>query len=126
MEALATGFKRIDEECSKAEVKYEFLKEEYGFTVRFHRHCGEGWNKDQDVSAKGPKKGPETKNDELALRCDAIIKEIKNNSKISRTVLAKELNITEKQVRTALEYLKNDGRIHYEGSVRGGHWVIDR
>ena len=43
MEAIATGFKRIDSECSTAGVRYEFIKEDYGFTVRFHRHCGEGW-----------------------------------------------------------------------------------
>ena len=43
MEAVATGFKRIDSACTSVGVKYELIKEEYGFTVRFHRHCGEGW-----------------------------------------------------------------------------------
>lgn len=32
--------------CSGVGVKVEFLTEEYGFTVRFHRHCGEGWKRD--------------------------------------------------------------------------------
>ena len=29
--------------------KYEFLKEEYGFTVRFYRHCWEQWQSDSMV-----------------------------------------------------------------------------
>lgn len=50
MEALATGFMRIDEECSKAGVRYEFFENPYGFTVRFYRHCGEGWNSEPYVN----------------------------------------------------------------------------
>ena len=66
MEAVATGFKRIDAACTEAGVKYEFLREEYGFTVRFHRHCGEGWNqsKDQDVSGTRPEKRPNKRPDQ--------------------------------------------------------------
>ena len=64
--------KRIDAACKKVGVKYEFLREEYGFTVRFHRHCGEGWNqtKDQDVSGTRPEKRPDqqTKIEERANR----------------------------------------------------------
>lgn len=43
MESFATGLKMINEECDKAGVKFEFSREPYGFTVRFHRHCGEAW-----------------------------------------------------------------------------------
>ena len=131
MEAVATGFKRINEACTAAGVKYEFLKEEYGFTVRFYRHCGEIWEKDrdQDLSGKGPRKGPEkgpeTKSDEMQMRCEAILKAMIADNSISRPKLAEELNLTEKQVRTAIDRLKSDGRIHYEGSGRGGHWVVD-
>lgn len=44
MEIFATGLKRISDACSKAGVKVEFYGDEYGFTVRFYRHCGEGWS----------------------------------------------------------------------------------
>lgn len=43
MESFATGLKRISEVCHNAGVKVEFYGDEYGFTVRFYRHCGEGW-----------------------------------------------------------------------------------
>ena len=50
MESFATGLKRISEACGNAGVKVEFYGDEYGFTVRFYRHCGEGWG---DSQAKG-------------------------------------------------------------------------
>ena len=28
---------------SRQEIKAALAKDEYGFTVRFYRHCGEGW-----------------------------------------------------------------------------------
>ena len=74
---------------------------------------------------KGPGKGPETKADEIAIRSVAIMDAIKNNTAVSRSALSKELNLTEKQVRTALNHLKAAGLIHYEGIGKGGHWVID-
>ena len=43
METFATGLMKIKKLCTEAGVKYEFQKEEYGFTVVFYRHCGEGW-----------------------------------------------------------------------------------
>ena len=137
MEAFATGFQRIDKACTPIGVKYEFLKEEYGFTVRFHRHSGSIWENDETANQalsekgpekgprKGPEKGPETKEDEMAARSDIILAAIKNNPTASRPTLAKELNLTEKQVRTAIERLKSARIIHYEGIGKNGHWVID-
>ena len=75
MEAFATGLKRIFDACTEVGVKVEFLRDDYGFTVRFHRHCGEGWNQalKQAFSGKGPEKRPETKNDEMLSRCEAVL-----------------------------------------------------
>ena len=42
MESFATGLKCICDDCNTAGVKVEFYGDEYGFTVRFYRHCGEG------------------------------------------------------------------------------------
>lgn len=44
MESFTTGLKRIYDACKAVGVVVEFKKEPYGFTVRFHRHSGEGWN----------------------------------------------------------------------------------
>ena len=43
MESFATGLKRIQDACDASGCKVEFHGDNYGFTVRFHRHCGEGW-----------------------------------------------------------------------------------
>ena len=71
-----------------------------------------------------PEKVPESKNDEMIKRCEAILQIIKKNTKVSRPLLAKELGLTEKQVRAAVARLKSEGVLHYEGIGRGGHWVV--
>ena len=130
MEALATGFMRIDEECSKAGVRYEFFKDPYGFTVRFYRHCGEGWNQDQSshrLSKKGDKKGDEKaikKRDEIAARVEKAFEVICVNPEVTVTLLAREINATKKQTEKALNILKKAGRIRREGPSNGGKWVV--
>lgn len=81
--------------------------------------------KNQAVLGPGPEKGPENKADEMSARCEAILIEMKENPKVSRPMLMKKLNLTEKQVRTAIDHIKAAGKAHYEGTGRGGHWVID-
>lgn len=130
MEALATGFKRIDDECSKAGVKYEFFRDTYGFTVRFYRHCGEGWSENQAVhllSEKGDKKGDEKamkKGDEIAARVERAYEVIRSHPEVTVTSLAQEINATKKQTEKALGILKQTGRIHREGPANGGKWVV--
>ena len=43
MESFATGLKRIQNSCDEAGCKVTFYGDSYSFTVRFYRHCGEGW-----------------------------------------------------------------------------------
>ena len=43
MENFATGLKRIQDTCDEAGCRVEYYGDNYGFTVRFYRHCGEGW-----------------------------------------------------------------------------------
>ena len=43
MESFATGLKRIQDACDQSGCKVEYYGDNYGFTVRFYRHCGEGW-----------------------------------------------------------------------------------
>lgn len=130
METLATGLWRIDDECTKAGVKYEFIREPYGFTVRFYRHCGEGWNQDQSshrLSEKGDKKGDEKvikKGDEIAARVEKAYEVISANPEVTVTLLAKKINATKKQTEKALNILKKAGRIRREGPSNGGKWVV--
>ena len=59
METLAMGLKKIHDLCKAAGVKYEFKRNVYGFTVIFHRHCGEGWGwMGKEKAEKGKKLPP--------------------------------------------------------------------
>jgi ATP-dependent DNA helicase RecG len=129
MESFATGLKRISASCKQAGVRYEFKREPYGFTVRFYRHCGKGWEKDLAVLKKQPEKQPEKqpntrKSDEIEKRAAAVIKIIKQNPYISRREIADSLGITVTQVRTAIYLLKQRNSMYREGSDNGGYWVV--
>ncbi|MBQ6504558.1 MAG: winged helix-turn-helix transcriptional regulator [Flexilinea sp.] len=70
MESFATGLKRIQNFCNDAGVKVEFYGDRYGFTVRFYRHCGEGWAElagsdeiqNEPQTMNGPQNGPQSEN----------------------------------------------------------------
>ena len=85
--------------------------------------------KEQDVSGLGPEKRPEkrpeTKAAEINMRSDAILAEIRINPKVSRAMLMDKLNLTERQVKTAIEHIKEEGKAYYNGTGRGGHWIIN-
>ena len=36
-----------------------------------------------------------------------------------------KLNLTERQVRIAIDHIKATGKAHYEGPRRGGIWIIN-
>lgn len=97
MEALATGFKRIDSECSEAGVKYEFIRDEYGFTVRFHRHCGEGWGEVVQGNASNAQANaqPMTKEERILKYC-----------MIPRSLKEIQEMLGVKDIRTARKYVK--------------------
>ena len=96
MESFATGLKRIYDACTVSGVKVEFKREPYGFTVRFHRHCGEGWGEVVHGSASDaqPNAQPMTKADQILAYCV-----------IPRTMkeIQKMLNV--KDPRTARKYV---------------------
>lgn len=86
--------------------------------------------KNQAVFEKQPKKQPEKqpkpkKSNEVMERASSILELIKLDASISRPSIAEKLSITDAQVRTGLNYLKDNGRIHREGSARKGKWIID-
>lgn len=136
MESFATGLRRIYDACTEAKVKVEFIREPYGFTVRFHRHCGEEWDdknnqyksqaESQAVFEKHPNKHPDkTKSEEIRSRAETIKELLRQKPSASRSEIAKVLSLTETQVRTGMDFLKNNGEIHREGPAFGGMWIVD-
>ena len=94
MESFATGLKRIYDACDAAECKVEFYGDDYGFTVRFYRHCGDGWN--QALSASLEKRGTQsgTQDDSQAAASEKLIKLIRENSKATRKQMAETLSVS--------------------------------
>jgi len=76
---------------------------------------------------KGHEKGHEnnvaTKTDELNLRRMAIYKMIVATADISIPQIAQRLEITDKQARSDIDYLKKNGYIIHKGPAKGGKWI---
>ena len=123
MESFATGLKRIHDACSGAGVKVEFLTEEYGFTVRFYRHCGEGWqqsNVQKKVqSANDSLNG--TLNDTLESGKAKLKDLMRQNPKITRRQMADSLGISLRSVQRLLNEMDD---VHFTGGGRSGHWKV--
>ena len=143
METFATGLMKIRKLCSEAGVKYEFQREEYGFTVIFYRHCGGGWgwsgSQDDmhgiDKSANGIENGTDS-GIEMALKFVETYNGSKKKNAI-RIVLAirKDKSRTIQQIadeagvskRTAARYIKefqDAGVLTREGSDISGKWIL--
>ena len=78
--------------------------------------------KNLDFLPKSPEKSP--KNFEIEERKKAVIALISSDNSVSRSSMAKVLGITDRQVRTVLDQLKEEGRICFEGVGKGGHWIV--
>ena len=51
---------------------------------------------------------------------------LKANKCLSKPKIAKELDITERQIKDVFDYLIVNGYIHHEGPAKGGEWIIDK
>ena len=125
METFASGLKKIKTLCDEADVKYEFQKEAYGFTVVFYRHCGEGWGwsggQEDIVKDNVPHDDPHNVPHEETL--DAVIeKAIREDAHITRAKIAEKAGVS---VKTIARKLKEMDHIRYVGSGNNGHWEID-
>jgi predicted HTH transcriptional regulator len=57
-------------------------------------------------------------------RLKGVIDLIRDNPSISRTAMAAELELTEAQIKTAINILKSRKIIYHEGPAKGGKWII--
>lgn len=84
----------------------------------------------QEVSGKQPNKQPDKqpkqlRSDAIEARADALIGILRAKPTASRGEMALALGVTETQVRTALDVLKKQNRIHREGAAYGGRWIVN-
>ncbi|MCC8060587.1 MAG: HTH domain-containing protein [Clostridiales bacterium] len=118
MESFATGLKRIQDACDEADCKVEYYGDEYGFTVRFYRHCGEGWG--TDMGANGTHGTQNGTHSDTSYE-EQILNLVRMNNKITRKQMAKTLSISPRTVQRVINSMDN---LIYIGSGKGGHWEI--
>ena len=142
IENFGTGLQRIANACEEAGVKYEFVTDNYGFTVIFYRPpiwtsddievntaCSNG-NSNGVNSSSEKNNGRDnttvnvTINVVLAEREKQILKIIIENNKITADVLAEELNVTRRTIQRYLKGLQNKNILIRTGSRRAGFWEI--
>lgn len=117
MESFATGLKRIQKACDKIGCKVEYFGDEYGFTVRFYRHCGDFWAK--EMSAKNGTLGTQNGTQEAPSYKAQIIAMVQKDNKISRKKMAEKLSVS---LRTIQRIINSIDGLNYIGSGRGGYW----
>jgi len=120
MESFATGLKRINDACNKAGVRVEFYGDTYGFTVRFYRHCGEGW---------GDVKVPKAQNDTLDDTLDdtlenKIIELLNSDSHMTQQLLAEKTKVSLISIKRIMKKMSDSGKIVRKGGKRYGYWVV--
>jgi predicted HTH transcriptional regulator len=116
----------------EAEKYLDFFEKNGKVSDKGQEKQDEGPKKDQINITKEPTNHDEhivsrqnNKNDpEFETRADRIIDLIRKNASITRTEMATCLGLSEKQVRTLLDYLKMKNKIHREGAKKGGKWII--
>ena len=82
------------------------------------------WDIEQDVSGTRPEKRPDGQA-RIAERANQVLDVLVNDPSISRPAICEKLGLSDRQVRTAIDYLKKNKRIHREGPAKGGKWIID-
>ena len=124
METFAYGLKKIKDLCDEAGVRYEFKKEEYGFTVIFYRHCGEGWGWSSDAkdTARDIAEDNVPRNVPQKTTIEEIIEEaIRDNNRVTRAQIAIIAGVSEKTIGRRIKEMKH---IIFVGKGDNGHWEI--
>ena len=86
---------------------------------------GEKTEKSPEESPRKPPIKSPIKQIEKQKEIRATLQLIRENPSVTRFVIMEELNITESQARTVIDFLKNKGIIHREGANKNGRWIID-
>ncbi len=128
MESFATGLKRIQAACDETGCKVEYYSDNYGFTVRFYRHCGEGWGEatDSKLTSKGTNVQKDVQKDvkmESAME-QLVFDLLQENPKLTLPQMAERLSTNEKRVWRTINALRDKGIIERKGGRRYGYWEV--
>ena len=104
---------------NKVGCKVQYRGDDYGFTVGFHRHCGEGLG--TGVSANAPHGGTYDEEKIRESYESGILSVVKSNNRITRKEMAEKLSIS---LRSLQRIINAMDELHYVGSGNHGHWEI--
>lgn len=130
MESFATGLKHLKELCDEVDCKVEFYGDSYGFTVRFYRHCGEGW---ADIVSTSENNGNTTTETTTKTTTETTTKNtsrqkllqlIVSNPYITAEEMALSIGLSKDGVQYHIKKLKKEGILEREGSSKSGKWTI--
>ena len=113
IESWATGFKKVYRLCEKNHIKVSYEKEYDGFWFFFFRNSNVTINDSINVTING-----------LTELEQIILKEISNNSKITRDALSSKTGRSSRHIQRALDTLKGKGYIKRIGSNKTGSWEV--
>lgn len=113
IESWATGFKKVYRLCEKNHIKLSYEKEYDGFWFFFFRNSNVTINDSINVTING-----------LTELEQIILKEISNNSKITRDALSSKTGRSSRHIQRALDTLKGKGYIKRIGSNKTGSWEV--
>lgn len=112
IERWGSGLKRIYDACTNESIKVEFQVLKSGFLVIFNR------------AEEGPKTVLKEVLKGLTENQEIIIKEIKNNPKITSEELAKIVGISSRKIRDNIKKLKEKMLIRRVGGRKEGYWEL--
>ena len=78
----------------------------------------------QKVRQKVRHQSQTSKSEVMEQRKIAAFQLIQIGEKVTVPRIAEEMNVSERQIRTVLDQLKNEGKIHFERDGRSGRWVV--
>lgn len=116
VEKAGTGFKRMNELCRAENVKWSFENVAYGFYFVFYRK-----NVRADVPANSRQ---DTVDNSLTNDEATILRLIKDNPKVLKSVLASTIHKTEKTAQRCLTSLTKKGLILRIGNNQYGYWEV--
>ncbi len=119
IEKLASGLKRIHDECTAVGIKVEFKRVKTGFVVSFHRPR---WKEGEGLEVGGQAGGQKTVEKTVEITVEKILTLIKENPQITQKNLMIKTGLTRRGVEWNLKKLKDAGRISRIDPDKGGHW----
>jgi predicted HTH transcriptional regulator len=114
IEQMSTGTKMIVEECKKIGLPTPEFKQDVDFIITIKRNDTENEKTTQKTTQKTAQK-----------TAQKILETIRQNSKITRSELAKITGISEDGIKWNLNNLKSRGILERVGADKGGYWKIN-